>query len=79
MKILSDEMEVIFIESMFLQLLPYLQLEIDYTSTVQMVINYYNFTQLFEKLLMSVLSLVVISSNIYCRTKIMYSHKSCNT
>lgn len=79
MKILSDEMEVIFIESMFLQLLPYLQLEIDYTSSVQMVINYYNFTQLFEKLLMSVLSLVVISSNIYCRTKIMYSHKSCNT
>lgn len=44
-------MEVIFIESMFLQLLPYLQLEIDYTSSVQMVINYYNFTQLFEKLL----------------------------
>lgn len=79
MKILSDEMEVIFIESMFLQLLPYLQLEIDYTSSVQMIINYYNFTQLFEKLLMSVLSLVVISSNIYCRTKIMYSHKSCNT
>ena len=79
MKILSDEMEVIFIESMFLQLLPYLQLEIDYTSSVQMVINYYNFTQLFEKLVMSVLSLVVISSNIYCRTKIMYSHKSCNT
>ena len=79
MKILSDEMEVIFIESMFLQLLPYLKLEIDYTSSVQMVINYYNFTQLFEKLLMSVLSLVVISSNIYCRTKIMYSHKSCNT
>ena len=72
-------MEVIFIESMFLQLLPYLQLEIDYTSAVQMVINYYNFTQLFEKLLMLVLSLVVISSNIYCRTKIMYSHKSCNT
>lgn len=51
MKILFDEMEVIFIESMFLQLLPYLQLEIDYTSSVQMVINYYNFTQLFEKLL----------------------------
>ena len=72
-------MEVIFIESMYLQLLPYLQLEIDYTSSVQMVINYDNFTQLFEKLLMSVLSLVVISSNIYCRTKIMYSHKSCNT
>lgn len=42
-------MEIIFIESMFLQLLPYLQLEIDYTSSVQMVINYYNFTQLFEK------------------------------
>ena len=79
MKILSDEMEVIFIESMFLQLLPYLQLEIDYTSSVQMVINYYNFTQIFEKLVMSVLSHVVISSNIYCRTKIMYSHKSCNT
>lgn len=72
-------MEVIFIESMFLQLLLYLQLGIDYTSSVQMVVSYYNFTQLFEKLLMSVLSFVVISSNIYCRTKIMYSHKSCNT
>lgn len=41
-------MEVIFIESMFLQLLPYLQLEIDYTSSVQMVINYYNFEKIWK-------------------------------